>query len=93
MSQEVENKVDAILPALIRLVVNAVNLDVQPEEVDPDAALYGDGLGLDSIDILEISLVVSKQYGVQLKADDENNAKVFTSIRTLARFVVEHQAA
>jgi acyl carrier protein len=93
MNPEIENKVAEILPGLIQLVVTAVNLDMQPGDIDPDAALYGDGLGLDSIDILEISLVVSKQYGVELKADDENNAKVFTSLRTLARFVAEHQVA
>lgn len=93
MTSTLESKVQALLPELTALVVNAVNLEQSPEQVDPDAALYGDGLGLDSIDILEISLVVSKKYGVQLKADDENNAKVFLSLRTLAQYVVEHQAA
>jgi acyl carrier protein len=61
-------------------------------DIDPDAPLYGDGLGLDSIDILEIALAVSKKYGFQLKADDENNARIFSSLRHLANHVAAHRA-
>jgi len=50
---------------------------VAPADIDPDAPLYGEGLGLDSIDILEIALVVSKQYGVQLRADSQENERIF----------------
>lgn len=82
-------------PALEReiagLVVEALNLDVAPDEIAPDAPLYGEGLGLDSIDILEIALVVSKTYGFQLRSDDENNTKIFSSLASLAAHVAAHR--
>ena len=65
------------------LLVEALNLDTPPEQIDPEAPLYGEGLGLDSIDILEIALAVSQTYGVKLRADDENNAAIFQSLRRL----------
>ena len=66
------------------LLVEALNLDISPDSVDPQAPIYGEGLGLDSIDILEVALVVSKRYGFQLRSDDEDNVKIFTSLATLA---------
>jgi len=78
--------------ALARLIVTTLNLDVTAEEIDPNAALYGEGLGLDSIDMLEISLVVSQQYGVKLRADDENNFAIFTSLRSLTAFIQAQRA-
>jgi acyl carrier protein len=69
------------------LLVQALNLEVQPADIDPDAPLYGEGLGLDSIDILEVALVVSKQYGVQLRADAEENQQIFRSLRHLAEYI------
>jgi acyl carrier protein len=69
------------------LFVQALNLEVQPSDIDPDAPLYGEGLGLDSIDILEVALVVSKQYGVQLRADAEENQQIFRSLRHLAEYI------
>ena len=71
-----------------RLIVDALNLEVAPEEIDPEAALFGDGLGLDSIDILEVALVISKRFGFQLRADNEDNVKIFTSLRTLTEHVI-----
>ena len=69
---------------LAKLIVTTLNMDVKAEQYQPfRAALYREGLGLDSIDILEISLAISKSYGVKLRSDDENNAKIFTSLRTL----------
>lgn len=73
------------------LMVEALNLDVKPEEIAPDMALYGDGLGLDSIDMLEISLAVSKRYGVQLRADDADNERIFASLRSLATHIEERR--
>ncbi len=61
------------------LLVEALNLEVAPESIDPAAPLYGDGLGLDSIDILEVALVVSQRYGFQLRSDDEDNVRIFGS--------------
>jgi len=54
---------------LAHLIVQALNLEVAPEQIDPRAPLYGEGLGLDSIDVLEVALVVAKRYGIELRAD------------------------
>ena len=81
----------AFLRELAGLIVESLNLDVPPADIDPDAPLYGDGLGLDSIDILELALVVSKNFGVQLRADDANNHKIFSSLRNLADYVAAHR--
>lgn len=77
---------------LARLIVVTLNLEVQAEDVDPSAPLYGEGLGLDSIDILEIALAASKTYGVKLRADDENNRKIFGSLRSLSQHIQQHRA-
>jgi acyl carrier protein len=73
------------------LMVEALNLDVAANEIEPDAPLYGSGLGLDSIDILEIALVVSKRYGLQLKSDNENNHQIFSSLRSLTDYVMANK--
>ncbi len=73
------------------LMVEALNLELQPGEIEPESPLYGDGLGLDSIDMLEISLAISKRYGVQLRADDADNERIFATVRTLARYVEERR--
>jgi acyl carrier protein len=69
------------------LFVEALNLEVAPQDIDPDAPLYGDGLGLDSIDILEVALLVSKRYGVQLRADNQDNQQIFRSLKRLAEYI------
>jgi acyl carrier protein len=69
------------------LFVQALNLDVAPQDIDPQAPLYGEGLGLDSIDILEVALIVSKKYGVQLRADSQENQKIFRSLKSLADYI------
>jgi len=69
------------------LITEALNLDVPAAGIDPEAPLYRDGLGLDSIDILEIALVVSKHYGVEIRAESEENHQIFRSLRSLAEFV------
>ncbi len=73
------------------LMVDALNLDVAPESIAPDAPLYGEGLGLDSIDILEVALVVSQKYGFQLRSDDEDNVRIFTSLESLAEHIAAHR--
>ena len=77
---------------LAQLIVTSLNLEVSADEIEPDAPLYGEGLGLDSIDILELSLAVSKTYGLQLKSDDENNSKIFSSLRSLNQHIQTHRA-
>jgi acyl carrier protein len=73
------------------LLVEALNLDIAPESIDPQAPLYGEGLGLDSIDILEVALVVSQRYGFQLRSDDEDNVRIFTSLASLAEHIATHR--
>jgi acyl carrier protein len=73
------------------LIVAALNLDVSPESIAPDEPLYGEPLGLDSIDILEIALVLSKQYGLQIKADGEDNFQIFASLGALTAYIQEHR--
>ncbi len=73
------------------LVVSALNLDIAPAEIDRDAPLYKEGLGLDSIDILEVALVVSKRYGFKLRDDDQDNVRIFRSINALAAHVAERR--
>ncbi|HEX4986513.1 MAG TPA: phosphopantetheine-binding protein [Burkholderiales bacterium] len=72
---------------LADIIVAALNLEIRADEIDPVAPLYRDGLGLDSIDILEIALAVSKKYGFQLRSDDSDNVKIFSSLRNLNEHV------
>jgi acyl carrier protein len=72
-------------------MVAALNLDNAAGAIDPDAPLFGEGLGLDSIDILEVALAVSKRYGFQLRSDDEDNVRIFASLRSLADHVAQHR--
>jgi acyl carrier protein len=72
---------------LCEIIVKTLNLEMAASEVDPLGAIYGEGLGLDSIDILEISLVISKHYGFQLKSDDQNNKTIYQTVRSLCAHV------
>jgi acyl carrier protein len=76
---------------LAGLLVQALNLETDPLTMDTTVPLYGDGLGLDSIDILEVALEVSQRYGFQLRSDDENNEQIFQSLRSLAAHVAKHR--
>lgn len=77
--------------ALAELIVTALNLEVNATEIDPLAPIYAEGLGLDSIDILELSLAVSKTYGFQLRADDSDHQKTFSSLRSLNQYIQQHR--
>ncbi len=71
-----------------QLIIEALNLeDVRVEDIDPDAALFGEGLGLDSIDALELALAISKRYGFQLRSDDPDNPRIFSSLRKLSQHI------
>jgi len=84
--------VDAnLVKEIAGLVVAALNLEVRAEQIDPAAPLYREGLGLDSIDILEVALVISKRYGFKLKEDDQDNARIFRSLNALASHVAERR--
>ncbi|SEI66067.1 phosphopantetheine-binding protein [Frateuria terrea] len=79
---------------LATLIVQSLNLEsVAPEQIEPDAPLFGGELGLDSIDALEIALAVSKRYGFQLRSDNPDNRRIFTSLATLAAHIEQHRAA
>lgn len=76
---------------LAQLFVDALNLETTAEAIDPMAPLFGDGLGLDSIDILEVALEISQRYGFQLRSDDENNQRIFQNLRSLAAHVAQNR--
>jgi acyl carrier protein len=86
-----EAKTDLEL-ATAELLVATLNLEVSAAEIDPLAPLFGDtGLGLDSIDLLELSLAVSRQYGFQLRSDSADNVQIFASLRALCLHIDEHR--
>lgn len=70
-----------------QLMIESLNLEVTADQITPDAPLYGEGLGLDSIDVLEVALVVSKRYGLQLRADSADNQQTFSSLRSLSDYI------
>jgi len=75
------------------MIVVALNLEsVKPEEIDPQEPLFGAGLGLDSIDALEIALEISKRYGFQIRSDDNDNRRIFASLAALAAHIEKNRA-
>ena len=79
---------EALEAEIKRLIVEALALeDVNPQEIETDAALFVEGLGLDSIDALELAMVLEERYGVTIEDDPEGNARIFASVRSLADFV------
>ena len=82
----------ALEKEVAQLIVDALNLeDVQPDKIDPEAPLFREGLGLDSIDALELALAISKKYGFKLQSDDKKNTDIFFSLRSLSRYVERHR--
>ena len=78
---------------LAELLVESLNLEgVDPHAIDPEAPLFNDGLGLDSIDALELALAISKKYGFQLRSDNEDNRRIFASLRALSAHVQSQRA-
>lgn len=76
---------------IAQLLIDALHLDQSPDEIHPDEPLFGDGLGLDSIDALEIALAISKVYGFALKSDEGQAHQVFASLRSLTRYIDAHR--
>jgi acyl carrier protein len=75
-----------------RLIIDTLNLeDIQADEIDPQEPLFNEGLGLDSIDALELALAISKKYGFQLRSDDDNNARIFSSLRALSEHIEQNR--
>ena len=77
---------------IAELMVQALNLDTTAAEIDPEAPLYGDGLGLDSIDALELIVLLQQKYNVKL-ANPQEGPKIFKSVRTMAEFITANQTA
>lgn len=86
MSAETASSLEA---EVAQLIVDALHLELAPSEIEPEAPLFGEGLGLDSIDALELALSISRSYGLELKSDDERNHRIFSSLRNLARHIEE----
>jgi acyl carrier protein len=79
---------------LKHLIVEALSLDdVTPEEIESDAPLFVEGLGLDSIDALELALAIHKKFGVKTAPDDERNRQIFHSVKSLAEFIRAERSA
>jgi len=78
---------------LAKLMVKTLNLEITADTIDPLAPLFGDGLGLDSIDVLELALAISQTYGVRLRADNDENEAIFRSLRSLNDHVQRHRPA
>ena len=78
---------------LAKLITEELDLDIDPNTIDPDAPIFGDGLGLDSIDALELGLVLSTKYRVVITPADQRNGEIFSSLRALARYVQENRPA
>jgi acyl carrier protein len=74
-----------------QLIVDAVGLDAPAATLDPEMQLFGQGLGLDSIDLLEIALAISREYGFQLRSDDPDNERIFASLRALSAHIAQHR--
>lgn len=85
---------NALRDEVAEMIVEALVLDdVTPAEIDPGAPLFGDGLGLDSIDALEISFAIAQKYGIKLRSGDEQNTQIFSSLNALTEFIGKSQAA
>ncbi len=83
---------DSLVTEIKVLIVEALALeDIEPGEIETDAPLFIEGLGLDSIDALELALALEEKYGVKVKDDAEENAKIFASVASLARYVNEQR--
>lgn len=89
-----DTSVNDLIDELKALLIKGLHLeDITPEEIDPDAPLFGEGLGLDSIDALEIGVMLDRNYGIKIVSNDERNHQIFASLKSLAEFVASHRSA
>ncbi len=86
------SEVSALENEVAELIIDTLGLEeVTVADIDPEAPLFREGLGLDSIDALELAMAISRQYGFQLRSDDSDNARIFSSLRALSAYVAEHK--
>ncbi len=85
---------DNLLNELKNLLIEGLRLeDITPDDIAPEAALFGsEGLGLDSIDALEIGVMLDRRYGVKIVSGDERNPQIFSCLNSLAEFVAAHRS-
>jgi acyl carrier protein len=82
-----------LIDKLRKEIIQQLNLeDLNAEDIDPDSALFGEGLGLDSIDALELIVLLEKNYGIKIE-DPKDGKKIFASIRTMAKYILDNQKA
>ncbi len=82
---------EELIEQLKKQIIEQLNLeDLEPDDIDPDEPLFGDGLGLDSIDALELIVLLERQYGIKIENPKEGQ-KIFYSVRTMAEFITEHK--
>ncbi|MCX6306859.1 MAG: phosphopantetheine-binding protein [Bacteroidetes bacterium] len=82
---------DELILKLKKEVIEQLNLEeTTPEDINPDSALFGEGLGLDSIDALELIVLLEKNYGIKIE-DPKDGKKIFFSIRSMAEYITEHK--
>jgi len=83
---------NALIAELKTLIIEGLHLeDITTEEIMPDEPLFGEGLGLDSIDALEIAVLLDRKYGVKITSEDERNQDIFASLNSLAQFIAENK--
>lgn len=83
---------EALTQAVKRLIVEALMLEeVDPEQIADEAPLFGEGLGLDSIDALELAIAIDKRFGVRIEAEDERNREIFRSLSSLVAHIATHK--
>ena len=81
-----------VIDELKALLISELNLeDITPDDIDASAPLFRDGLGLDSIDALELAVVLDKKYGIKIKSSDERNKEIFSSLNALADFISDNR--
>lgn len=95
MRDEVNSALDSDLRMEVaEMIIETLAMDdVTAAEIEPDAPLFGDGLGLDSIDALEIAFAVAQNYGFKLRSDDERNGEIFASLNALTRHIAENRVS
>lgn len=81
-----------LLDEVAELIVTALNLEMSADQIEPDERLFGDGLGLDSIDALELSLEIEKRYGYQLRSDDPDIQEIFRTLRSLSSAIEKNRS-
>jgi acyl carrier protein len=82
-----------VIDELKTLLITELNLeDISPDDIDANAPLFRDGLGLDSIDALELAVVLDKKYGIKIKSSDERNKEIFSSLNALADFITDNRS-